>query len=443
MQIKPGATGHILATHGVPTGWSPVRVDDLAKLVGGGTPSTDDQSNWAGGTIPWATPTDITALRSKRIERTATQITQHGLASCAAKLLPPNTILYTSRATIGAKAVAAVAMATNQGFANFLLKPGVNTDFLYYYLDLLTPIFIRLGAGTTFLEISKREMRKVQCALPPEPEQRAIADILDAVDVAIERTGTAIEKARRVKKSLVQSLFTKGIGHARFRPTVFGQIPSDWKVVSVGGVLREAQYGLSMPMHQKGQYPILRMAAIQDGTVLLGDLKYVDLPERVAADYLLSRGDILFNRTNSGDLVGKVGVYHSDQAAVFASYLIRLKTNPDLVDNYFLGQLLASYAVQCRIKRYATPGVQQVNINATNLQRVQIAVPVGDEGLKEQRAIAEILEQQDECLRQLERRVGLLDRLKRGMMQDLLTGKVRVPVGAMTDQKTMASLQPA
>jgi len=164
MQIKPGATGHILATHGVPTGWSPVRVDDLAKLVGGGTPSTDDQSNWAGGTIPWATPTDITALRSKRIERTATQITQHGLASCAAKLLPPNTILYTSRATIGAKAVAAVAMATNQGFANFLLKPGVNTDFLYYYLDLLTPIFIRLGAGTTFLEISKREMRKVQCA---------------------------------------------------------------------------------------------------------------------------------------------------------------------------------------------------------------------------------------------------------------------------------------
>ena len=95
-------------------------------------------------------------------------------------------------------------MATNQGFANFLLKPGVNTDFLYYYLDLLTPIFIRLGAGTTFLEISKREMRKVQCALPPETEQQAIANILNAVDAAIERTRTTIEKAERLKRGLMQ-----------------------------------------------------------------------------------------------------------------------------------------------------------------------------------------------------------------------------------------------
>jgi type I restriction enzyme S subunit len=443
MRIKPGATGHVLTAHGVPTGWSPVCVDDLTALVGGGTPSTDDPSNWVGGTIPWATPTDITALKSKWIEQTASRITQRGLESCAAKLLPPKAILYTSRATIGAKAVTAVAMATNQGFANFLLKPGVNTDFLYYYLDLLTPIFIRLGAGTTFLEISKREMRKVQCALPPEPEQQAIADILDTVDVAIERSHTAIEKARRVKKSLVQTSFTRGIGHAQFQPSALGQIPFEWKVVTVGDVLTEAQYGLSMPMHQKGQYPILRMAAIQDGNILLGDLKYVDLSERVAADYVLRRGDILFNRTNSGDLVGKVGVYRSDKPAVFASYLIRLKANSDLVDNYFLGQLLSSYPAQCRIRRYATPGVQQVNINATNLQRVQIAVPFGDEGLKEQRAIAEILEQQDECLRQLESRVGLLDRLKRGLMQALLTGKVRVPVGAMVDQNTMATLQSA
>jgi type I restriction enzyme S subunit len=136
-------------------------------------------------------------------------------------------------------------------------------------------------------------------------------------------------------------------------------------------------------------------------------------------------------------------VFRSDEPAVFASYLIRLKTKSNLVDNYFLGQLLASYPVQCRIKRYATPGVQQVNINATNLQRVQIAVPTGEGGLEEQRAIAEILERQDDCIRRLENRMDLLERLKRGLMQDLLTGKRRVPVGTKADAKTIETLQPA
>lgn len=308
----------------------------------------------------------------------------------------------------------------------YYVRSLADDDFRYLhhllcYLDLQ-----RLNAATGVPGLSRRDTMAILGAFPPGPEQRVIADILDAVDAIIKRTRTAIGKARCVKKSLVQTLFTKGIGHARFQSTALGQIPCDWKVVTVGDVLTETQYGLSMPMHQKGQYPILRMAAIRDGNVLLGDLKYVDLAEHVAADYLLRRGDILFNRTNSGDLVGKVGVYRSDRPAVFASYLIRLKTKPDFVDNYFLGQLLTSYPAQCRIKRYATPGVQQVNINATNLQRVQIAVPVGVDGLKEQRTIAEILEQQDECIRQLEGRVDLLNRLKRGLMQDLLTGSKRI-----------------
>ena len=313
-----------------------------------------------------------------------------------------------------------------------VLSPRSGNDRRFVYaMACATPVrgraVSRMEGSTGRLRVTEDVFTKwLVVAAPPEPEQRAIADILDAADSAIERTCNAIEKARRMKKSLVQSLFTKGTGHTRFRSTVLGKIPDKWKVVSVGDLLVEAQYGLSMPMHQKGEYPILRMAAIQEGNVLLGNLKYVDLAERVAADYLLRRGDILFNRTNSADLVGKVGVYRSDRPAVFASYLIRMKTNPDLVDNYFLGQLLATYPVQCRIKRYATPGVQQVNINATNLQRVLVAVPVGVEGLKEQCAIADILERQDDCIRQLESRVDMLTRLKRGLMQDLLTGKRRV-----------------
>ena len=287
--------------------------------------------------------------------------------------------------------------------------------------------FLRIAKQTTNLAtINKTQLRAFPVPCPTPNEQLAIARILDAADAAIERTRDSIAKARRLKRGLVQTLFTSGIGHTMFRSTEIGRIPASWSLIRVGEAITEAQYGLSMPMESKGEYPILRMAAIQDGDVLLSDLKYVDLSKALAEQYLLRRGDVLFNRTNSQELVGKVGIYRSDAPAVFASYLIRLKVNSAVADNYFLGQLLASYAAQCRIKRYATPGVQQVNINATNLQRVLIAIPSGLEGLNEQRKIVEILEKQDDSIRQLESRLALQNRLKRGLMQDLFTGSVRV-----------------
>src|SRR5256885_17258796 len=119
-------------------------------------------------------------------------------------------------------------------------------------------------------------------------------------------------------------------------------LPGSWAEVRMDDVVAQFQYGLSLPMCASGRYPILRMAAIQDGEVLVSDLKYVDLPEAVARKYLLNTGDVLLNRTNSAELVGKVGIYPSGVPAVFASYLIRLKPKPTRIDNDFLGYLLMS-----------------------------------------------------------------------------------------------------
>jgi type I restriction enzyme S subunit len=145
--------------------------------------------------------------------------------------------------------------------------------------------------------------------------------------------------------------------------------------------------------------PILRMGNIQRGEIVLEDLKYVSLPQDILAPYMVHKGDVLFNRTNSQEHVGKVGIYRSGEHAVFASYLIRLIPDTSQIDSFFLGQLLNSYSAQCRIKRYATPGVEQVNINATNLGKVLIPVPTGEDGLKEQSKIADILETADDLIR--------------------------------------------
>lgn len=158
----------------------------------------------------------------------------------------------------------------------------------------------------------------------------------------------------------------------------------------------------------------------------MDDLKYVTLPQKLLSRYLLKRGDVLFNRTNSQEWVGKIGIYRNDEPAVFASYLIRLHPDTTQIDNYYLGHLLSSYSAQCRIKRYATPGVQQVNINAKNLGKVLIPVPVGKYGLEEQREIANLLEKADERVRNYDPVFKALQQLKKSLMHDLLTGKVRV-----------------
>ena len=426
MRISLGARHDFLRRNGVAENWKAHTLGDLARVVGGGTPSRDESRFWIGGRILWATPTDLTANQAKYISKTAECITDAGLASSAALLLPPGTILFTSRATIGAKAIATVPIATNQGFASFLPRT-IDGEYLYYVLDLLTPIIKRLGAGTTFDEVSKRDIRTVWCAVPSDPsEQAAIARILNAVDRALERTREAVEQAREVKRALVQRLLTEGVRGEPKKKTAIGFVPKSWQVVPVGSVVDNFQYGLSVPMQQTGRLPVLRMGNIQSGEVVLDDLKYVSLPDKVVSPYLLQRGDVLFNRTNSQEWVGKIGIYRHDTPAVFASYLIRLFPDGAKLDNYYLGHVLGSYSAQCRIKRYATPGVQQVNINATNLGKVLIPLPVGDDGIKEQRDISALLEAADAVVRRYEPVLTAQQSLKASLMHDLLTGRVRV-----------------
>lgn len=114
----------------LPSGWSDRTVRDVADVVGGSTPDTTEPSYW-NGEIPWATPTDITALTTRHIDDTASKITRAGLDNSGAKLLPPDSILVTSRATIGACGINTVPMATNQGFASLVCKNGTDPDFLY------------------------------------------------------------------------------------------------------------------------------------------------------------------------------------------------------------------------------------------------------------------------------------------------------------------------
>lgn len=269
--------------------------------------------------------------------------------------------------------------------------------------------------------------RRLLVPIPSPEEQKAIARALDTVDKALKETRLAQEAARSAKYALLQELLRKGTRGQAQRKTPIGLVPKSWMVAPLASAVLSFQYGLSVPMQTKGELPILRMGDIQEGGIRLEDLKYVSLNSKVTAPYLLKRGDVLFNRTNSQELVGKAGIYRHDTPAVFASYLIRVIPDRAKIDSYFLGHVLNSYSAQCRIKRYATPGVQQVNINATNLGKVLIPIPPETGGLDEQQEIAQVLEAADALVRRFEPKITALQTLKKTLAHDLFTGRVSMP----------------
>ncbi len=180
-------------------------------VVGGATPDTGVPEYWFPAEVPWATPTDITSCPGMCISTTERRISKLGLSACSANLLPANSCLLTSRATIGECRINTEPMATNQGFASLVPLEGTDPLFLFYLTYHLKPTFARLAAGTTYTEISKREVRKVKCRVPEDiEEQRAISSAIKAADDVLACSPD--ESVLRLRQSLLLNLIT---GHVR------------------------------------------------------------------------------------------------------------------------------------------------------------------------------------------------------------------------------------
>lgn len=189
--------------------WVVKRLDQLASIRSGGTPSTARPKFW-GGEIPWCTPTDITALDGfKYLDDTSRKISVEGLRSSSAEIIPANSIVMTSRATIGECAINRVPVSTNQGFKNFVPFEEIDAEFLYYMLGTQKQQFIGLCGGSTFLEIGKAQLAAFEVRLPStKSEQAAIATILSDMDAEVAALEAKLAKARQLKQGMMQELLT-------------------------------------------------------------------------------------------------------------------------------------------------------------------------------------------------------------------------------------------
>jgi len=308
----------------------------------------------------------------------------------------------------------------------FVKTKNENVFLKWLFFKLKQSNLPRLSQSDVVPGLKRELVYHITISLPPLSEQRRIAEVLGTVDSAIQKVGGAIESTERLKKGLMQRLLTKGIGHDRFKESEVGRIPEEWGAMRLGDVLELCQYGLSVKMDETGKYPIIKMDDIVNGVVVPDKVKYIDLDENTFNNFKLEKGDILFNRTNSYELVGRTGIFLLRGDYVFASYLIRLKPKKEIIDSHFLTFYMVFSNNKIR-QQLATRAVHQANINATNLQNFQIPLPP----LPEQRRIAEILSAADKKLELERRRKEKLSRVKKGLMNDLLTGNKRVNIEVM------------
>ena len=262
--------------------WREYRISEIADIVGGSTPSTSDPSNF-NGDIPWMTPKDLSGPHDRYVSRGERNLSRKGLESCSAQLLPRGTVLVTSRAPIGYAAIAKNPITTNQGFRNLVPKPGVDSEFLYYWVKANVEELRRHASGSTFQELTGTALAQIRIRVPPLPEQRAIAHILGTLDDKIELNRRMSETLEAMARALFKAWFVdfepvRAKMEGRWRrgeslpglpahlydlfpdrlvDSELGEIPEGWGVKRLGDLL-ELAYGKALKAEDRrnGKVPV-------------------------------------------------------------------------------------------------------------------------------------------------------------------------------------------
>ena len=209
------------------TEWIECTLDKLGEIVGGATPSTKCE-DYYGGSIPWITPKDLSSFKGRYITSGERNITEKGLASCSAQMMPKDAVLFTSRAPIGYVAIASQSVCTNQGFKSIVVNEKADPLFVYYLLKYNKDAIEAMGSGTTFKEVSGKTMRAVKVRIPLDVSyQNRIAAVLDSLDTKIENNERINDNLHQQAATLFKALFVD--------LTPFdGTMPPNWTISTLG-----------------------------------------------------------------------------------------------------------------------------------------------------------------------------------------------------------------
>jgi type I restriction enzyme S subunit len=397
---------------------------EVADIVGGGTPSTSDDSNFAENGIPWLTPADLTGYREARITRGRRDLSEQGYRNSAARIMPAGTVLFSSRAPIGYCSIAASEISTNQGFKSFALKGEVSPDYVRHYLLSSIEYIEGKASGTTFKELSGGRAAELAFPLAPLPEQRRIVAKIDNLTGKSSRARDHLDHIPRLVEKYKQAVLA-----AAFR----GDLTREWRVKHKvhwkdACALKELCLSITDGDHQappkaESGVPFITISAMNDGRISLAKATRF-VPEAylnsLNPSRRASKGDVLYSVTGS---FGISGLVDFDDPFVFQRHIAILKPDPDKADAAFLFRMLASPQVMEQAEGVAT-GTAQRTVPLGGLRSFSVPEP----SLPEQREIVRVLEVAFAWIDRLASEAGsarkLIDRLDQAVLAKAFRGEL-------------------
>ena len=373
--------------------WNKYTINDLATVVGGGTPDTTVKSYW-GGDIQWFTPSEIG--KNKYVDFSKRTITRDGLDNSSAKLLPLHTILLSSRATVGECSIASNECTTNQGFQSLIAKQ-CNIDFLYYLIQTKKKDLIRNACGSTFLEISANEIRKIKVAVPVQNEQEQIAKLLSLIDERIATQNKIIEKLQSLIKGLSQQLLSSENDWILYRLDDLAQIKSGYSGTQVS---------------YQTPYKVSRIETISKHCI---DIQRIGYVECIPESYRLNVGNILFSNINSIQYIGNTAYLDKDYGLYHGMNLLRIIPNTTIVRPRFLHLLLCTDWAINHFQTICNKAVSQASINQTALGKSRFPIPP----MSVQQQICSMFELTERKLDNEQEYISCLQQQKRYLLQKM------------------------
>jgi type I restriction enzyme S subunit len=359
-----------------------------------------------------------------KIYGTKEHLTDLGFKNSSTKLWKKGSIILSTGASIGHVGIAQTEMCTKQGIIGIEPTNKLNNEFLARFFEHNKDLLNRIAQGSTIKEIRIPLLEKIKLLTPPIQEQENIASILSKTDEQIQLTEEIIAKTEELKKGLMQQLLTKGIGHTEFKESELGMIPKEWDVKQISEI-GNVKGGKRLP---KGEdlvdadtgFPYIRVKDFKNNSVDFSNIKYVpeDIQEKIKR-YIISSEDVYISVAGT---IGVVGTIPEDldgaNLTENANKICELKMN-----KHYLVYSLESNIVKKQLENFIGQGAQP-KLALFRIEKTKLFLPSNEE----QNKITYILLSVDKQIKNNQIELNRLTELKKGLMQDLLSGKVRVKV---------------
>lgn len=332
-----------------------VRLDSVCDIIMGQAPAGDEYNDQGEGLPLLAGAGDFKNGRpvAKKFTRVVTKQCIEG------------DLVIGIRASIGDKVIADRPYCLGRGVA--VIRPKAKDmapRYLWHWMTAIRPELERKARGATFKQVNRADIGELRLALPPLDEQRRIAAILDQAEELRAKRRAAITLLDQLPQAIFLEMFGDPVTN-----------PKGWPVVRIGDLLESANYGTSGKAGPVGAWPVLRMGNLTaEGHFDFADLKYIELAPHEIPKYTVRKGDILFNRTNSADLVGKTALYTAEDPAAYAGYLVRLRVNERANSEFMAAFMNLGYTKRV-LRGMAKSIVGMANINAKEVQTIAIPQP--------------------------------------------------------------------